>query len=204
MIQGADGNLYGGATSGRILFKISLQGAYQKIYDFAGPSNLPFDSLLQASDGNLWGVFGNSPSVSIFAITTSGSLVQNINMLVQGVVPFAQLMQGSDGKLYGGGNDLNNGSKTVIYAIDAGLPPPVPSIAGFRPVSGLVGSEVVVSGGNYVGATGVTLNGVSASFVVNASGVISATVPSGANSGPIQVTTPGGTVTSQTDFTVLP
>ena len=109
-----------------------------------------------------------------------------------------RLMQGTDGKLYVAG------ASGFIYAIDAGLPPPAPSVVGFRPASGLVGTNVVVSGANYVGATGVTFNGVSAGFVVNASGVITATVPVGASSGPVQVTTPGGPVASQTDFTVLP
>lgn len=206
LVQGSDGNLYGsteagGANQWGTLFKINLQGDYQKIYDFASGSFLYFRSLLQASDGNLWGVF---KGYNIYVISTSGLLVQNIDMLAQGVAPISALMQGSDGKLYAAGDDINHGDKIVILAIDAGLPPPAPSIAGFRPLSGTAGSEVVISGASYVGATGVVFNGVSAQFVVNASGVITATVPVGASSGPIQVTTPGGSAASQTDFTVLP
>lgn len=206
LVEGSDGNLYGntevgGANQWGTLFKISLHGTYQKIYDFPSGSSLFLRSLLQASDGNLWGIFNY---YNIYAISTSGSIVHNIDMLAQGVAPISALMQGSDGKLYAGGDDINHGDKIVILAIYAGLLPPTPTIAEFRPASGLVGNEVVVSGANYVGATGVTFNGVSASFVVNASGVITATVPAGASSGPIQVTTPGGTVAGQTDFTVLP
>lgn len=149
-------------------------------------------------------ISGGSSTVSVYMRSLLPGLSSRTLTCTHGAWTPLSLTQGSDGKLYGGGADVNNGYKSIIFAIDAGLPPPVPSIAGFRPVSGLVGSEVVVGGTNYVGATGVTFNGVSASFVVNAGGVISATVPAGASSGPIQVTTPGGTVASQTDFTVLP
>jgi hypothetical protein len=50
----------------------------------------------------------------------------------------------------------------------------------------------------------VTFHGASASFEVNLDTEIVATVPVGATSGPIAVTTPGGSGTSLTDFTVLP
>jgi len=194
LIQGADGYLYGNTSSGGAngygtLFKISLQGAYQDIYD------IPPGGLIQASDGNLWGTISGPDAISL---TTSGSLVQDIHLYAPGVRNPGGLMQASDGKLY------VPEQTGFIYAIDAGLLPPAPSVVGFRPASGLVGTNVVVSGANYVGATGVTFNGVSAGFVVNASGVITATVPVGASSGSVQVTTPGGAVASQTDFTVLP
>jgi hypothetical protein len=140
----------------------------------------------------------------VFAITTSGSLVQNLDMsALFGIYPTsAAFLQGSDGRLYGGGATV--AKRFVIYAIDAALPPPAPSIAGFTPASGSVGTKVVISGAHFVGATAVTFNGISAGFLINADGVISATVPVGASSGPIQVTTPGGSAVTKTDFTVIP
>jgi hypothetical protein len=48
----------------------------------------------------------------------------------------------------------------------------------------------------------VTFNGVSASYTVNSDSSISALVPAGAATGPIAVTTPAGTGTSASSFTV--
>jgi hypothetical protein len=48
----------------------------------------------------------------------------------------------------------------------------------------------------------VTFDGVTAAFVVNSDTQITATVPATASTGPIVVTTPGGTATSSTNFNV--
>jgi hypothetical protein len=78
-----------------------------------------------------------------------------------------------------------------------------PTIAGFSPSSGPVGASVTVTGTAFTGATAVTFNGVSASFTVDSATQVTATVPAGATTGPIGVTTPGGTATSVSSFTVL-
>ena len=81
-------------------------------------------------------------------------------------------------------------------------PPPAPVVSGVSPASGVVGSSVTVSGSNLAGASAVKFNGVSASFTVVSTTSITATVPTGATSGPVSVTTPGGTASSSTSFTV--
>ncbi|WP_212744937.1 beta strand repeat-containing protein, partial [Hymenobacter jeollabukensis] len=79
----------------------------------------------------------------------------------------------------------------------------VPSIASFSPLSGTVGTVVTITGTNLTGATAVTFNGTAATaFTVNSATSITATVPTGATSGTIAVTTPGGTATSSLSFTV--
>ncbi len=60
----------------------------------------------------------------------------------------------------------------------------------------------MITGTNFTGATNVSFNIASASFVVNSSTQITATVPLTATTGSISVTTPGGTATSVTPFTV--
>ena len=77
-----------------------------------------------------------------------------------------------------------------------------PVIAGFSPTSGPVGSGVTITGTGFTDASSVRFNGTSAPFTVGSDSQIAATVPNGATSGPISVTTPGGTDTSTTSFTV--
>jgi hypothetical protein len=79
----------------------------------------------------------------------------------------------------------------------------VQPITSFTPTSGRVGSSVTLSGTTFTGATSVRFNGVSASFTVSSDTAIQATVPTGATTGPLTVTTPGGTATSATNFTVM-
>jgi len=77
-----------------------------------------------------------------------------------------------------------------------------PAILSFSPTSGKVGDPVTISGTSFTGATKVTFGGVKASFTVKSDIEIDTNVPTGAKTGKIQVTTPGGTATSATDFTV--
>ena len=77
-----------------------------------------------------------------------------------------------------------------------------PSISGFSPTSGTMGMRVVISGSNFRGINSVTIGGVWASSTVDAPNQITATVPSGAVTGPIVVNGLDGTATSATNFTV--
>ncbi|MCI1187238.1 FG-GAP-like repeat-containing protein [Hymenobacter sp. DH14] len=95
-----------------------------------------------------------------------------------------------------GGVASSSSSFTVV------LPP---TISSFSPASGPVGQTVTVTGTNFTGATGLTLNGAAVSgFSVVSGTSLTFVVPAGASSGPIAVTTPGGTATSSTSFTFLP
>jgi len=85
----------------------------------------------------------------------------------------------------------------------ANLVPAVPTVTGFTPASGVVGTSVTINGSNLTGASSVTFNGTAAQFTVTSSSAIQATVPAGAASGPISVTTSGGTASSSSAFTVL-
>jgi len=79
-----------------------------------------------------------------------------------------------------------------------------PNITGFSSSTGAVGASRTINGTAFTGATSVTFNGVSAAFTVGSSVAITATVPSGATTGPVVVTTAAGTATSPTNFTVTP
>jgi IPT/TIG domain/Peptidase M66 len=77
-----------------------------------------------------------------------------------------------------------------------------PTITSFSPTSGPVGASVTLTGTNFTGASSVKFNGTSATFSVTDAGHISTTVPNGATSGTMTVTTPAGTATSASSFTV--
>ena len=79
-----------------------------------------------------------------------------------------------------------------------------PTITSFNPTSGPVGTSVRINGTNFTGATAVSFDNVNApGFAVNGAGTrITVAVPTGATTGPIRVTTPSGTATSSTNFTV--
>ena len=78
-----------------------------------------------------------------------------------------------------------------------------PVISSFSPTSGPVGTSVTITGQSFTGATSVSFGGIKAtSFTVNSDSQITATVPTGARTGRIFVTTPSGTVSSAGTFTV--
>lgn len=81
--------------------------------------------------------------------------------------------------------------------------PPAPTITSFTPTSGPTGTSVVISGSGFEGLVQVNFNGATATnVVVNSATQITATVPAGATTGPISVTTLGGTVTTTANFTI--
>jgi hypothetical protein len=78
-----------------------------------------------------------------------------------------------------------------------------PTVTSFAPTRGVVGTSVVVTGTDFTGATDVTFDGVAATFTVDSNTQITTTVPVGATTGPIAVTTIDGTGTSASNFVVI-
>ncbi len=77
-----------------------------------------------------------------------------------------------------------------------------PCIAKLAPGSGPAGTTVTITGINLAGATAVDFNGTAAAISADQATKISTAVPAGATSGSVTVTTPGGTATSPSPFTV--
>ena len=91
---------------------------------------------------------------------------------------------------------LTTTSPTIFKVI------PAPTITGFSPSAGPVGTTVTISGTNLAKATSVTFDGVSAIITTDTAAQITTAVPAGATTGPISVTNAGGTTTTSGNFTV--
>ena len=78
-----------------------------------------------------------------------------------------------------------------------------PAIFSFAPTTVIAGTQVTITGANFAAVSAVLFNGVSAAYTVNSTSQITATVPTGATTGPISVTTLGGTAGSTNNFTFV-
>jgi len=214
LIQGSDGNFYGTAMSGGVrnngmIFQLTPTGTLTTLHSLEyGDGQQPFGPLVQGSDGNFYGMtnFGGYYDYgTIFEITSEAvfTVLQNFEQLY-GAYPYGGLVQGTDGTFYGatsgGGSSSKCGSEGcgTIFSLNTGLGPFISAL----PTSGEVGSKVILLGNNLVGSTAVTFNGTAATFRVVSPTEIRTTVPTGATTGKVQVTTPGGTLTSNVVFRV--
>jgi uncharacterized repeat protein (TIGR03803 family) len=220
LTQGANGNLYGAFESiaaGEInFFEVTTQGtdfvAFKPFTTLAGTTNSP--SLFLASDGNLWDsnfTDSTAPMGSVFSINPQNGAVLETFVFdrADGSSPEVGVIQAADGTfvgttehggtISGGNNEFADGT---VWVLNAGLPALAPAIRLLNSTSGAVGSTVLINGTNFVGTSAVSFNGVSASFQVLNSQFVSATVPVGATTGPIELTNSGGTATSTQSFNV--
>jgi hypothetical protein len=88
----------------------------------------------------------------------------------------------------------------VAFRLSTGLGPFVKTL----PTSGRVGAGITILGTNLTGATNISFHGTAAAFTVVSSSEITTTVPSGATTGTVTVTTPAGTLKSNVPFRVQP
>ena len=219
LVQGTDGNFYGttfmgGANNFGSVFKLTPSGQYSILYSFCALAGCvdgknPWVGLIQATDGSLYGTSqgGAHNAGALFKVTTTGVFTTlysfcNVAFCADGFFPQTPLMQDTNGKFYGvtesgGANGLNGG---VFYSLDSGLKPFV-SLLNWN---GKVGKTVEMLGQGFTGTTKVSFNGTSATFTVSSDTYLTATVPSGATTGFVTVTTPGGALKSNRKFLVTP
>jgi uncharacterized repeat protein (TIGR03803 family) len=154
---------------------------------------------------------GGAGSVgTIFEISPTGALTTLYSFCAQtncadGAYAAAGVVQGTDGNFYGTteqggtGNNCSTGCGTV-FRLSAELGPFVETLPAF----GKVGSTIRILGTNLTGASSVSFNGTAALFTVVSASQLSTTVPDAATAGQVQVTTPGGTLSSNLAFRVTP
>lgn len=214
IIQASDGNFYGTTRGGGpdglgVIYKITAGGTFTVIHEFHetdGFGYSPFSGLVQATDGKLYGTTIGPAHGLLYQVTTGGtySVVHILNG-ADGQSPQVTPFPHTSGTFYGdtaAGGTGNIGCITcgVLYSLDMGLGPFV-SIVNWM---GKVGQTIEILGQGLTGTTKVSFNGTSASFKVVSDTYLTATLPVGAKTGFVKVTTPGGVRTSNRKFLVLP
>jgi Bacterial Ig-like domain (group 3)/Bacterial Ig-like domain/IPT/TIG domain len=150
-----------------------------------------FTSSDVAVTGGTRGTFTGSGSAYSLSVTPTGGTV-TVN-IAAGVARDAALNDNEAAPTF-----------TILYL-------PAPAISSFTPTSGAAGTTVSLTGTNLTGATAITFTGSSGNVVTTGFTVVSGTsitgivVPAGASTGPLTVTTPGGTsAASPASFRVAP
>lgn len=230
VVEGTDGNFYGttrvnGAYGNGTVFQATPTGQITVLYSFCAlagcaDGEIPWSGLVRGSDGNFYGTteeggttkncgLGGSACGTVFKITPAGEFTSLYSFCPQfgcpdGSIPLSLLIQGTDGALYGttseGANTSCGYGCGTVFSLSIGLAPFVEA----NPVGGKVGYKIQILGNQLAGTTSVTFNGTPATFTVISDTLIKATVPTGATTGTIEVTTPSGTLNSNVAFQVLP
>jgi uncharacterized repeat protein (TIGR03803 family) len=173
LLWASDGRLYGigsdgGAGGYGTVFRYDGSPTLTVLKAFSGDADgvMPRGGLIQASDGNIYGVTYGLVTVSsgtIFRIDASDTFatVHSFNG-VDGAFPAARLAEGSDGALYGTTSSGGWGGAGVIYRLVFG--PVAPSLIGIAPTSGRAagGTPAIIRGAHLYQASGVSFGGVTA------------------------------------------
>jgi uncharacterized repeat protein (TIGR03803 family) len=117
-----------------------------------------------------------------------------------GVSILGGLLQATDGIFYGTTQQGGAYNYGTVFSLSTGLGPFIALVRN----SGKVGQTGGILGQGFTGTTSVSLNGVPATFTVVSDTFINATVPAGATTGYVTVTTPSGTLISNVPFHVIP
>ncbi len=219
LIESTDGSLYGttqdsgpNGPAGTV-FKISPQGGLSLLYGFCSQPGCADGyepgELIQATDGNFYGTTSHAGADNygtVFKITADGTLTTLHSFdNTDGGSPYGGLVQGTDGSFYGtttfyGGPTCGCCGCGTVFSLSTGLGPFVAFVHGY----GRVGRTFGILGQGFTGTTSVSLNGIPASFTVVSDTFIKATVPAGATTGYVTVTTSTGVLTSNVPFHVIP
>jgi uncharacterized repeat protein (TIGR03803 family) len=214
LVQGTDGNFYGTAESGGtlgsgVVFKITPTGKLVTLHNFPMTSTdgqAPTAGVVQAGDGNFYGVTqtgGLLGSGTIYRVNSSGKIYADLYDFdgTTASAPYIGMVQHTNGTFFGLTNQGGTFNAGTFYSFSVpGLNPFVSLVTS----SGKVNAKIEILGQGFTGTTGVSFNGTAATFKVTSDTFLTATVPSGATTGSVTVTTPGGSLASNKIFRVIP
>jgi uncharacterized repeat protein (TIGR03803 family) len=211
LVQATNGNFYGttsggGANGYGTVFEITPGGTLTTLHSFDSTDGaFPYGGLAQATNKNFYGTTGGGGSGAddfgtVFEIAPAGGLTTLHSFdSTDGDAPHGGLVQATNGTFYGTTLEGGANNDGTIFSVAVGLGPFVETL----PTFGKVGAAIKILGTNLTGATSVRFKGTAATFKVVRSTEITATVPVGATTGAVTVTTPSGTLTSNVPFHVI-
>jgi outer membrane protein assembly factor BamB len=186
-----------GSSGANVLSAQSLANG-TTTWTFNGDGQLDTAPILISTPAGEFVIEGSASGVLYALNAASGAVVWSANVGAAIAQPDEQNADQLTGLAAGQGLLVVPAGNTIsAYAAAT-----APTVSSFTPQSGPPGTSVTIAGSNLTGTSAVRFNGASASYAVVSDTQITATVPVGATSGPISLTTPGGTATSSTPFTV--
>jgi uncharacterized repeat protein (TIGR03803 family) len=217
-----DGNIFGAAGGGGtgspagLIYELTAGGTYSTVYNFCAVTNCedginPQDITLGA-DGRLYGVTAEGGFINdgtTFRLTMGGVLTTLHSFRnADGRIPQTAVVQGTNGffygtTTYGGVYDKKNCQLQGCGTVYRMGPPGSKAFVKTVQQGGHEGDSVIILGNNLTGTTSVTFHGTAASFTVVSATEITATVPTGATTGTIQVATPSGTRNTNVVYRIL-
>jgi uncharacterized repeat protein (TIGR03803 family) len=191
MLQATNGTFYG-STGGSFEYGDNLFGTIFSLSVGLGPFVKTQPTF--AKEGATVGIFGqgfDNSSVVQFGRVPATSLKLSGSTFLFAKVPAGALT---------GSVTVTTGATTLTSNQPFRVKPQVLS---FDPPSGSVGTQVTITGTGFTQTNGVGFgDNIPAEFTVNSDTQITATVPTGAKTGPVGVATKGGTAVSTATFTV--
>jgi len=219
LIQASDGNFYGatrgGGTGGYgTVYQMTPAGVVTILHNSYEEDVLgsdPASGPVQGTDGNFYGGTyngGTHRAGVLYRVTSSGAyrVLYDDFTSTTGLYPDDPMIQHTNGTFYGDTNAGGTGTAClgngcgVLYSFSMGFGPFVSFVPSQS--SGKVGKSIGILGQGFTGTSAVSFNGTPATFKVVADTYLTATVPTGATTGSVTVTTPGGTLTSNKIFRV--
>jgi uncharacterized repeat protein (TIGR03803 family) len=212
LLVASDGNLYGttyegGSYDDGTAFKITLAGVLTTLRNFnSTDGSNPIAALIQATDGNFYGTtYGGGTAGgwgTVFKMTPAGKVTTLHSFKgTDGAQPYGPVSQDTSGNLYGTAtNGTGTANDGTTFFISSGLHP----FVSFVRSRGKVGQTVGILGQGLTGTTSVSFGEYSAEFKIKSDTYLTATIPDGATSAYVFVTTPTASLESNVPFQVLP
>ncbi len=225
--------IWGGMFGEGVIFQLTLGGSYTVLYSFdAAHGDGAYSTPFQHTDGEIFGMTkrGGTPGMGdIYSldggITPFASLVSTLGPVGKTVGILGQGFSGANSVEFNGTpasfHVVSNtymtakvpagetGFVTITTSSGTLLSKQIfkvtPKVISVTPTSGKVGDPVVIAGTGLIQAIAIAVGGVRVTaFTVNSDAQVTFAVPTGAKTGKVVLTTPGGKATSKSVFTVTP